>query len=149
MALITYNDKSNYQSSSLANEYKVTADDMNEIKSVVNNNYPVSLYNNSSGTAGNVTLSDDISNYSYIEIYFKGNNGSIDCAKVPTSFTTVNLTTGNYYNGSDTFFIQTETVAIGGTTITRKNQKEIVINSGQYPNITTTNLYIVKVVGYK
>ena len=36
MALITYNDKSNYQTSSLANEYKVTADDMNEIKSVVN-----------------------------------------------------------------------------------------------------------------
>ena len=67
MALITYNDKSNYQTSSLANEYKVTADDMNEIKSVVNNNYPVSLYNNSSGTAGNVTLSDDKSNYSYMD----------------------------------------------------------------------------------
>lgn len=33
---ITYNDKSNYQSSSLANEYKVSASDMNEIKSVVN-----------------------------------------------------------------------------------------------------------------
>lgn len=33
---ITYNNKSNYQSSSLANEYKVTASDMNEIKSVVN-----------------------------------------------------------------------------------------------------------------
>lgn len=149
MALITYNDKSNYQTSSLANEYKVTADDMNEIKSVVNNNYPVSLYNNSGGTTGNVTLSDDISNYSYIEIYFKGNNGSIDCAKVPTSFTTVNLTSGNYYNVSNTFFIQTETVAIGGTTITRKSQKEIVINPGQYPNITNTNIYISRVVGYK
>lgn len=33
---ITYNDKSNYQSSSLANEYKVSASDMNEIKTVVN-----------------------------------------------------------------------------------------------------------------
>lgn len=33
---ITYNDKSNYQSSSLANEYKVSASDMNEIKGVVN-----------------------------------------------------------------------------------------------------------------
>lgn len=33
---ITYNDKSNYQSSSLANEYKISASDMNEIKSVVN-----------------------------------------------------------------------------------------------------------------
>lgn len=33
---ITYDDKSNYQSSSLANMYKVAASDMNEIKSVVN-----------------------------------------------------------------------------------------------------------------
>lgn len=37
MALITYNDKSNYQSSSLANEYKVTANDMNQIKNAINN----------------------------------------------------------------------------------------------------------------
>ena len=34
---ITYNDKSDYQASALANEYKVSASDMNEIKSVVNN----------------------------------------------------------------------------------------------------------------
>lgn len=33
---ITYNDKSDYQASSLANEYKVSASDMNEIKGVVN-----------------------------------------------------------------------------------------------------------------
>lgn len=33
---ITYNDKTDYQSSSLANEYKVSASDMNEIKGVVN-----------------------------------------------------------------------------------------------------------------
>lgn len=33
---INYNDKDNYQSSALANEYKVTASDMNEIKTVVN-----------------------------------------------------------------------------------------------------------------
>ncbi len=37
MALITYSDKSNYQSSSLANEYKVTANDMNMIKNAINN----------------------------------------------------------------------------------------------------------------
>lgn len=33
---ITYDDKSNYQTSSLADIYKVTADNMNEIKTVVN-----------------------------------------------------------------------------------------------------------------
>ena len=33
---INYNDKDDYQSSALANEYKVTASDMNEIKTVVN-----------------------------------------------------------------------------------------------------------------
>lgn len=33
---ITYNDKSNYQVSALANEYKISGSDMNEIKSVVN-----------------------------------------------------------------------------------------------------------------
>lgn len=33
---ITYDDKSNYQTSSLADIYKVTANNMNEIKTVVN-----------------------------------------------------------------------------------------------------------------
>ena len=33
---ITYDDKTNYQSSALANMYKVSANDMNEIKTVVN-----------------------------------------------------------------------------------------------------------------
>lgn len=33
---ITYNDKSDYQASALSNEYKVSASDMNEIKTVVN-----------------------------------------------------------------------------------------------------------------
>ena len=33
---ITYDDKSNYQSSALANMYKVSANDMNEVKNVVN-----------------------------------------------------------------------------------------------------------------
>ena len=37
MSLITYNDKSNYQVSALANEYKVSANDMNEIKVAINN----------------------------------------------------------------------------------------------------------------
>lgn len=36
LSKITYNNKANYQTSSLADEYKVSANDMNEIKNVVN-----------------------------------------------------------------------------------------------------------------
>ena len=53
MALITYNDKSNYQSSSLANEYKVTANDMNEIKTAINNSTTYSTTETIVGTDKN------------------------------------------------------------------------------------------------
>lgn len=44
---ITYDDKSNYQTSSLANIYKVTASDMNEIKTVVNDLVDTTTYDTS------------------------------------------------------------------------------------------------------
>ena len=56
---ITYDNKSNYQTSSLADIYKVTADNMNEIKTVVNSiidaSYPVgSIYISVDDTATKV-----------------------------------------------------------------------------------------------
>ena len=44
---INYNDKDNYQVSALANEYKVTASDMNEIKTVVNDVVDTTTYDTS------------------------------------------------------------------------------------------------------
>lgn len=100
MALIEYDNKvALNENPSIADINKVKADDMNEIKSVVNTNYGelsqmitntqsssttntysckysnehfggVILYNNTTGVStGTVPLSDSIQNYSFIEVY--------------------------------------------------------------------------------
>lgn len=105
------------------------------------------LYFNSSGTTGNVALSDNYTNYSYIEIFFKGNNGSIDNVKIPTTFTIANLHTANYYSG--TIFMQTEVISLSSSTITRGTQEQTILSAGAYPVLESTSIYIVKVLGYK
>ena len=37
---------------------------------------PTTLYDNPSGSNGTITLSDNITNYSYVEIYFRTNDGA-------------------------------------------------------------------------
>lgn len=89
MALITYDDKVNYQSSSLANEYKVTAGDMNEIKSVVNN-MPTTVY-----PVGSIYTSSNNTNPSSI---FGGTWTQVECNEIIQSGTLsgTNLNRGFY-----------------------------------------------------
>ena len=153
LSQITYNDKSNYQSSSLANEYKVTANDMNEIKSVVNGAVtqvdtltPVTLYSSSGGTNSNVTLSDSASNYSYIEIFFKNGDNIFSSVKVSSpNNKTASLSFNTYNAGVSAYQLWMTNVSISGTTITH-SQDYYVDGSGLH---TANYIYIVKVLGYK
>ena len=77
---ITYDDKNNYQTSSLADIYKVTADDMNEIKTVVNDVVDSTTYDASEIPAG--TWIDDKTIY---KTTFTGNLPTI----IDSNWTTV------------------------------------------------------------
>lgn len=154
---ITYDDKQYLnQQSDIADINKVKDTDMNMIKSVVNNNAdefinltPVVLYSDSSGSTGNITLSDDISNYSYYEIIYSRQGSGYSSLRMPTSYITdVNFINSIYLGNILRFY--SAHITISGTTLTR--------NYDNYINFTNTNalnfgtapsLNIHKVIGYK
>ena len=156
---------------------KVKAEDMNEIKSVVNGNYnevgnitnlnttdkssvvnaineltPVVLYTNADGTVSTIsTLSDSVANYTYIEIYYGWIGGSFGLLSTrvhrPTS-TNVNLST-SVLNNSALYFADSQWT-LSGTSITNtKGEYWRIQTNGTVTRATQNNVAIFKVIGYK
>lgn len=156
MGVITYDDKQAMGTQpTIPDVNKVTADDMNEIKNVVNDFNPVVLYNNPSGSNGSITLSDSVANYSYIDIFYKSNDDYIGSKRIPAmNCSTELLAYQSNASSEDAFYIKVRVVSISGTSITTRGQsnnyyKEVLLSSNGvniYPN---NYIYIIKVVGYK
>lgn len=156
MAQITYANKVKLNDDpNIPDINKVTDDDMNEIKSVVNENdndfqntLPTNLYSDSTGTNGNVTLSDDSSNYSYFEIFFKKDDYQ-SSVKVGSGYASL---IAHYTNTqSNTTYIDFKNVLIAGTTITVLSYQEWYNNWGT-TGVTagnTNGIYITKVLGWR
>jgi len=156
MAQITYANKVKLNDDpNIPDINKVTDDDMNEIKSIVNGNdndfqntLPTTLYSDSTGTNGNVTLSDDSSNYSHFEIFFKKDDYQ-SSNKVGSGYASL---IAHYTNvQSNTTYIDFKNVLISGTTITVLSYQEWYNNWGT-TGVTagnTNGIYITKVLGYK
>lgn len=108
----------------------------------------VVLCTNTQQTA-NVTLSISASNFNFLEIYFKDNDGVVSSVKVDnpngkTAFLSIQYP---YQNGVT--YIKSCQVTISGTSITPSNYSSMTIRSGQSPTITNDNyIYITKVIGY-
>lgn len=107
------------------------------------------LYNDSTGTTGTVTLNDSAANYSYIEIFYKSTNddiyGSVKVADPNGKRAQFNCAV---ITSSADFYIKTKSVSISGTSITQYGYAGfIVANTGTY---TPENGFaIVKVIGWK
>lgn len=162
MAKITWADKTALNPQpSIARENKVIDDDMNEIKSVVNTNddsligvtnsvtglMGTILYDNSSGTASTIPLSDNVNNYDYIEIYFKTNDtGSIASRKIYNLWNGSNIADLDYGHDDGTLYYKSANVSVNGTTIT-------FLSNTQYVNFSSRTtgsfIYITRVIGYK
>lgn len=158
---ITYGDKQYLnENADIPATNKVEDTDMNEIKSVVNNNatefnnfkqelVPTVLYENQSGSSSNITLNDDISNYSFYEITFsRGGNGYASMRMSTDFLSNVSLIT-SFFSGTILRYYMTN-ITISGTTLTR--------NYTKYVNFTGTNaldfgdegsFYIYKIIAYK
>ena len=110
---------------------------------------PTNLYNNSSGTTGTVTLSETSANFNYIDIWFQGNNKTIDFVRVYSpNGKGVNLHTANS-NGTNTW-LQMNVCRISGTSITREGKYEHTINNSVVAGLGSGNyVYILRVDGYK
>jgi hypothetical protein len=152
MARITFNNKTTLvDQPSVAHENKVIADDINEIKSVVNANadatVPVELYNNSSGTTGSINnLADDVSNYKYLEIFYSYNDARQSTKIIGNKASLIVHTTGN----NQTYILFKE-VTFSGTSMT-VNSYQQWNNVWGTSNITASNtngIYVIRIVGYK
>ena len=111
---------------------------------------PTVLYNNTSGSNSNITLSDSASNYEYIEIFFRSNDTPHNSVKIyQPNGKFVSLLT-QYNNGSNIVWFKIAIVTISGASITFNNSEEVKLVSGSSPIINkTTNIYITRVIGYK
>lgn len=176
MAKITYDNKVTLNPQpSIADINKVTDADMNEIKTSVNTLYdnqgdlnslttteksnlvgavnevnnlkPVTLYDNSTGTTSGINnLNDNVSNYNYLEIFYKY-NGTESSTKI--SGTKASLIT--HYTSNNQTYINFKEVSFSGTSMT--------VNSYQQWNNTwgtsgvsaanNNNILVTKILGYK
>lgn len=115
----------------------------------ISNLKAVNLYDNAQGSTEEITLNDNIKNYTYLQIFFKGNNVSSDNTIALTSHNKINLFTGNYYEGDGKVYIQAETITLSENKIIRSFQSQVTLSSEQPIYVYGTQIYIFKVIGYK
>lgn len=108
------------------------------------------LYENETGTTGNIALSEKLSNYKYIKVFWKvGNNNRGEEVSVALN-KNINLSLIDFTDSK--IWLHTKTMIMEDTKLTVKRYKEYsIIDSSQWtPYGTSTNsIAIVKVVGYK
>ena len=111
---------------------------------------PTVLYNNSSGTNGNVTLSETANNFQYLEIFYKSNDST------PT-YNSTKVSEPNNKNAclsvmsitDNQIYKKEKIVKISGTTISNVSNAEWSLTSTATTFSKANNVYIVKVLGYK
>ena len=107
---------------------------------------------NSGGTRGTITLSDNVSNYDYLEIYWKENTtASFFCSKVAHTFKPKWSLCEQHYSSTDGYYVfNNKNLTITETTITQSNAGYANVKTNIYPNVRSeNNIYILKVKGYK
>ena len=152
---ITYTDKVDLNTTSVADINKVKASDLNEIKTVVNNNatdieylHGTTLYESSTGATNSITLSESYSNYRYIEILGTKDNNISSVKFDITLGHRANITISRR-NNSSTITIYTCMLSFSGTTATMEGGA-VAFNSSGVVGFTTNNeISIIKVIGYK
>ena len=116
---------------------------------------PYTLYYNSSGSTGNITLSDDVSNYKFLEIYFGGGasaNDRMDFVKVDLSLSN-NVSLFKFSSDAGgSLYAQCRDVTISGTTISTLDSTRYWSASyagSSWSKTATNSIYIRRVIGYK
>ena len=106
------------------------------------------LYNSANGTAGTVTLSDSVENYTYIEIFYRS-SGDNACGSVKVfspNNKLVHLGTIHYIADYD--YAKFALVNVSGSMITFSQNYQIVLKSNGSTYSAENAIYITRVVGY-
>lgn len=106
------------------------------------------LYNNASGTAGTVTLSDSAENYTYIEIFYRS-SGDNACGSVKVfspNGKLVHLGTIHYIADYD--YAKFALVSVSGSMITFSQNYQITLKNNGSEYSAENAIFITRVVGY-
>ena len=118
---------------------------------VYKNNDPVVsckvLYNNSTGTYGNVTLSESAANFDYLEVFVKAGGKSSSTKVCNPNGSTVEAHVHGGNATKDWLFYGSWTVS--GTVMTCTVNNTYNHGNGTYAPVSSNELNIVKVVGYR
>lgn len=109
------------------------------------------LYDNPQGSNGAITLSDNVANYSYLEVYFFTNDGwqyegYQKCMMAGNNNTNHSLI-AFWTNTNGSFYLKVKNININGTSITNAGYSEKDMNSSS--TTASNNIYIRMVIGYK
>ncbi len=141
---------------------KCQASDMNEIKSVVNNNAnelsqtittitPTILYENQAGETGDITLSNNSNNYSYVDIVFSREGSGTTTNRLYKGYWTgATIMTSLWLNSI--FRVYTTPITISGTSLTRLSEDyyaNMPTSGGANSGSSSPTIFIHKVIGYK
>lgn len=106
------------------------------------------LYNSASGTAGTVTLSDSVENYTYLEIFYRS-SGDNACGSVKVfspNGKLVHLGTIHYIADYD--YAKFALVNVSGSMITFSQNYQITLKNNGSVYSAENAIYITRVVGY-
>lgn len=106
------------------------------------------LYNNASGTAGTVTLSDSAENYAYLEIFYRS-SGDNACGSVKVFSPNGKLVhLGTIHYVADYDYAKFALVNVSGSMITFSQNYQITLKNNGSVYSTENAIYITRVVGY-
>ena len=111
----------------------------------------VTLYENSDGTTGNVSLSKSITNYDYLDIVY-GDNTRKMVQRIATNSTIFNLSRQIVDNSKNVFYRNTQyTLTSNSISVQYFNAYTIYATNGNitFETLTSSGITIYKVIGYK
>lgn len=109
------------------------------------------LYDNSSGLNGTITLNETAANFSYLEIYLKNSDDNIHFVQKVNSPNgkKVAISTSNYNTSQSAFYLGSKVYNVSGTSMTVAIKGYISKLTSSVSNSQYDNLNIVKVIGYR
>lgn len=104
------------------------------------------LYEDETGTTGTVTLSDNISNYKYIDVY--GEYADNYCyARIPATVGAKSVLQVIQRTGNNNVYLRFSDCTLADASITRYNYSELLAGNVTFEQVNIINIY--KVIGYK
>lgn len=108
------------------------------------------LYNNTNGSMGNISLSDSIENYKYIDILFKDDQNIYNTARfIVKNGAWYSLQSFQYVKADSQIVVRGKNIQIIDKTIKNGDYCAIALTSNGNNFYWNNNIFITKIIGYK